>query len=148
FLTPRFVPSELVAVGYLQFFEQYAQSMSLWSPDSSAFAYPGMNEDGEEGIWIQSARPDRAAVLVAAGAFVAWSPVARGAPSRIASNFILTPQHHMLDAMEQQGAGEQECPDTGERHDPVDRTDRPKIASHHLDQGDAEDADGEQTRRL
>ncbi len=75
FLTPRFVPSELIAVGYLQFFEQYAQSMSLWSPDSSAFAYPGMNEDGEEGIWIQSARPDRAAVLVADGDFVAWSPV-------------------------------------------------------------------------
>ena len=49
--------------------------MSLWSPDSSAFAYPGMNEDGEEGIWIQSARPDRAAVLVADGDFVAWSPV-------------------------------------------------------------------------
>jgi dipeptidyl aminopeptidase/acylaminoacyl peptidase len=75
FLTPRFVPSELIALGYLQFFEQYAQSMSLWSPDSSAFAYPGMNEDGEEGIWIQSARPDRAAVLVADGDFVAWSPV-------------------------------------------------------------------------
>jgi WD40-like Beta Propeller Repeat len=75
FLTPRFVPSELIAVDYLQFFEQYAQSMSLWSPDSSAFAYPGMNEDGEEGIWIQSARPDREAVLVAEGDFVAWSPV-------------------------------------------------------------------------
>jgi len=75
FLTPRFVPSELIAVGYLQFFEQYAQSMSLWSPDSRAFAYPGVNEDGEEGIWIQSARPDRAPVLVAEGDFVAWSPV-------------------------------------------------------------------------
>jgi hypothetical protein len=74
FLTPRFVPSELIAVGYLQFFEQYAQSMSLWSPNSRAFAYPGMNEDGEEGIWIQSALPDRAAVLVADGDFVAWSP--------------------------------------------------------------------------
>ena len=75
FLTPRFVPSELIAVDYLQYFEQYAQSMSLWSPDSSAFAYPGTNEDGEEGIWIQSARADRAAVLVADGDFVAWSPV-------------------------------------------------------------------------
>jgi len=49
--------------------------MSLWSPDSRAFAYPGVNEDGEEGIWIQSARPDRAPVLVAEGDFVAWSPV-------------------------------------------------------------------------
>jgi hypothetical protein len=75
FLTPRFIPSELIAVGYLQFFEQYAQSMSLWSPDSSSFAYPGMSEDGERGIWIQSARLDRAPVLVAEGDFVAWSPV-------------------------------------------------------------------------
>jgi hypothetical protein len=74
FLTPPFVPSLLFAREYLQFFEQYAQSMSLWSPDGSAFAYPGMNEDGEEGIWIQSARPDRAPVLVADGDFVAWSP--------------------------------------------------------------------------
>jgi Tol biopolymer transport system component len=74
FLTPRFVPSLRLAREYLQFFEQYAQSMSLWSPDGSAFAYPGTSEDGEEGIWIQSARPGRAAVLVADGDFVAWSP--------------------------------------------------------------------------
>ena len=74
FVTPRFVPSLLFARDYLQFFEQYAQSISLWSPDGSAFAYPGMNEAGEEGIWIQSAQPDRAPVLVADGDFVAWSP--------------------------------------------------------------------------
>ena len=74
FVTPRFVPSQLIARDYLQFFEQYAQSMNLWSPDGSTFAYPGMNEAGEEGIWIQSARPDRAPVLVADGTFVAWSP--------------------------------------------------------------------------
>ena len=74
FLTRRFVPSMLIAGVYLRFFEQYAQSMSLWSPDGSAFAYPGTNEDGEEGIWVQSARPDRAPVLVADGDFVAWSP--------------------------------------------------------------------------
>jgi TolB protein len=74
FVTPRFAPSRLISVEYLQFFEQYAQSMRLWSPDSRAFAYPGTSEDGQEGIWIQSARPDRAPVLVAEGDFVAWSP--------------------------------------------------------------------------
>jgi len=74
FVTPRFALSQLISVEYLQFFEQYAQSMRLWSPDSRAFAYPGMSEDGQEGIWIQSARPDRAPVLVAEGDFVAWSP--------------------------------------------------------------------------
>jgi Tol biopolymer transport system component len=74
FLTPPFVPSLQFAREYLQFFEQYAQSMNLWSPDGSAFAYPGTNVDGEEGIWIQSARADREPVLVADGDFVAWSP--------------------------------------------------------------------------
>ena len=74
FTTPRFVPSLLIVGEYLPFFEQYAQSMSLWSPDGRAFAYPGTNEAGETGIWVQSARPDRAPVLVADGDFVAWSP--------------------------------------------------------------------------
>jgi TolB protein len=74
FLTPRFLPSPLMIDQYLPFFEQYAQSTSLWSPDGSAFAYPGTSEDGRTGIWIQSARSDRAPVLVAGGDFVAWSP--------------------------------------------------------------------------
>jgi TolB protein len=74
FVTPRIALSQLISVEYLQFFEQYAQSMRLWSPDSRAFAYPGTSEDGREGIWIQSARPDRAPILVAEGDFVAWSP--------------------------------------------------------------------------
>jgi TolB protein len=74
FVTQRIALSRLMSVEYLQFFEQYAQSMRLWSPDSRAFAYPGTSEDGQEGIWIQSARPDRAPVLVAEGDFVAWSP--------------------------------------------------------------------------
>src|SRR3712207_5962744 len=39
--TPRFVPSGLLEREYLPFFEQYAQSMTQWSPDSHAFAYAG-----------------------------------------------------------------------------------------------------------
>ena len=74
FTTPRFIPSQRMLDEYLPFFEQYAQSMSLWSPDGSAFAYPGMSENGDTGIWIQSARSDRAPVLIADGDFVAWSP--------------------------------------------------------------------------
>ena len=74
FRATRFLPSQVMIEQYFPFFEQYAQSMSLWSPDGSAFAYPGMNEDGEAGIWIQSARSDRAPVLVSDGTFVAWSP--------------------------------------------------------------------------
>ena len=74
FETQRIVPSLLMVDQYLPFFEQYAQSMSLWSPDSSAFAYAGFNEAGEAGIWVQEARSDRAPVLVSDGDFVAWSP--------------------------------------------------------------------------
>ena len=74
FTTPRFIPSQRMIDEYLPFFEQYAQSMSLWSPDGSAFAYPGMDENGDTGIWVQSARSDRAPVLVSDGDFVAWSP--------------------------------------------------------------------------
>jgi TolB protein len=74
FTTPRFIPSQRMIDEYLPFFEQYAQSMSLWSPDGSAFAYPGMSENGDTGIWIQSARSDRAPVLVSDGDLVAWSP--------------------------------------------------------------------------
>jgi WD40-like Beta Propeller Repeat len=74
FRTTRFVPSPLMVEEYFPFFEQYAQSMSLWSPDGKAFAYPGTSEDGDAGIWIQSARSDRAPVLVSDGDFVAWSP--------------------------------------------------------------------------
>jgi len=35
----------------LQFFDQYSQSLELWSPDSSAVVMAGA-VDGEEGIWI------------------------------------------------------------------------------------------------
>jgi len=74
FTTPRFVPSETFARDYLQFFEQYAQSMSLWAPDGSAFTYAGSNESGEAGVWIQSARAGIEPVLLTSGVFAAWSP--------------------------------------------------------------------------
>jgi TolB protein len=51
------LPSPTFAQEYLLFFDQYAQSMTLWAPDGSAFAYPGPNEAGEAGIWAQ--RPGR-----------------------------------------------------------------------------------------
>jgi TolB protein len=74
FETQRIVPSLLMVDQYLPFFEQYAQSMSPWSPDSQAFAYAGFNEQGEAGIWVQEARADRAPVIVSDGEFVSWSP--------------------------------------------------------------------------
>jgi Tol biopolymer transport system component len=70
----RFYPSQTFGRDYLPFFEQYAQSMSLWAPDGNAFAYAGVNEAGEDGVWVQSVRPPGAAVRVMAGSFATWSP--------------------------------------------------------------------------
>jgi TolB protein len=53
------------------FFPQYAQSVSFWAPDSSAFAYAGAVGD-EPGIWIQDLEGD-APTKVSDGTWVAWS---------------------------------------------------------------------------
>jgi Tol biopolymer transport system component len=74
FATARFVPTEVFTRDYLQFFEQYAQSMHLWAPDGSAFTYAGSNESGQTGVWVQVAREGVEPVLVSDGVFAAWSP--------------------------------------------------------------------------
>jgi Tol biopolymer transport system component len=74
FTTDRFTPSLEFSREYLRFFEQYAQSMSLWAPDGGAFVYAGSSEAGETGVWIQPASSDTAPVLVADGVFATWSP--------------------------------------------------------------------------
>ena len=75
FSTDRFVPSLELSRDYFQFFEQYAQSMTLWSPDGSAFVYAGEQaESGESGIWIQPATLGAAPVRVADGVVAFWSP--------------------------------------------------------------------------
>ena len=54
------------------FFDQYAQSISLWSPDGSAFAYPAL-VDGEPRILIQEL--SRASTTdIAGGVWVTWAP--------------------------------------------------------------------------
>ena len=54
----------------LPFFTQYALSVRLWSPDSSAFALAGAME-GRTGIWVQPlAGP---VMVVTEGTWVAWS---------------------------------------------------------------------------
>jgi hypothetical protein len=53
------------------FFDQYAQSISLWSPDGSAFAYPAL-VDGEARILVQPVE-EANPLDIAAGNWVAWS---------------------------------------------------------------------------
>lgn len=58
---------------YLPFFAQYAQSVTGWSPDSSAFAFAG-SIDRDQGIWIQLIDEIVEPQLVARGDFVTWGP--------------------------------------------------------------------------
>jgi hypothetical protein len=75
FSTDLFVPSLELSRDYFPFFEQYAQSMTLWSPDGLAFVYAGEQvESGESGVWIQPAAPRIAPVRVADGVVASWSP--------------------------------------------------------------------------
>jgi hypothetical protein len=55
----------------LQFFDQYSQSLQLWSPDSSAVVLVGA-VDGDQGIWVQSVESD-SPVKVFEGTWAAWS---------------------------------------------------------------------------
>jgi hypothetical protein len=68
-----FVPSPTFFRDFVPFFDQYAQSMTLWSPDGTRFAFPGLIGD-ERGIWVQHI-DGSAPVRVADGVFVTWSPV-------------------------------------------------------------------------
>lgn len=56
----------------LPFFEQYALSMQLWAPDSSAFAYPAQVSVGAR-IYVQDL-DGGAPQLVSDGTWVSWSP--------------------------------------------------------------------------
>ncbi|MDJ0496503.1 MAG: hypothetical protein QNJ89_01640 [Acidimicrobiia bacterium] len=66
----RFEPDPSFVRDFLPFFDQYAQSISLWSPDGTAFAFPGAI-NGEAGIWVQEL--GETPVRVSDGTWVAWS---------------------------------------------------------------------------
>ncbi len=70
----RFVPTATLATDYLPFWDQYAQSLTLWSPDGAAFAYAALEPDGDVGIWVQRVRDDASPRRVASGRFASWSP--------------------------------------------------------------------------
>jgi hypothetical protein len=73
---PPFLPSPTYLRDYVPFFGQYAQAMTLWSPDGGAFAFPGLIAD-RAGVWVQDVEEDEPTLAVEDGSVVAWSPVAR-----------------------------------------------------------------------
>ncbi len=74
FTGPPYRPTLIMARDYMPFFDQYAQSLTPWAPDGSAFAYAGRHESGSEGIWVQPAAPGIDPVRISGGRFVVWSP--------------------------------------------------------------------------
>lgn len=75
--TDVFALSREFSNAYLPFYDQYAQSVRLWSPDSTRFVFPGMSEDGDAGIWIHqipAAGTTARTAKVADGVIAFWSP--------------------------------------------------------------------------
>ena len=68
---PEFVPPPGFIRDVVPFFDQYAQSMTLWSPDGSAFAFAGAVGE-ETGVWRQDLEVGDP-VRIAGGTWVAWS---------------------------------------------------------------------------
>ncbi|MEX0985515.1 MAG: hypothetical protein WD096_10790 [Actinomycetota bacterium] len=71
-----FVATVGMQQGEVPFFSQFAQSATMWAPNSKAFAYAAELPDGTNAIWIQPVEADEAAYPVATGVGVSWSPVA------------------------------------------------------------------------
>ncbi|MEP6757903.1 MAG: hypothetical protein ABJB55_01760 [Actinomycetota bacterium] len=69
-----FLPSPTFLRDYVPFFDQYAQTITPWAPDGSAFAYAGL-QDGRAGIWVQPLDGPRR--LISDGGFVTWAPAPR-----------------------------------------------------------------------
>ncbi|HEX6147675.1 MAG TPA: hypothetical protein VF083_12935 [Acidimicrobiia bacterium] len=64
-------PHPLFTQEVLQFFDQYGQSLQLWSPDSTAFALPGAIGD-DTGVWVHTLGGGEP-VNVTDGSWVSWS---------------------------------------------------------------------------
>jgi TolB protein len=67
----RFSPDPNFFTDVVPFFDQYAQSISLWSADGSTIAFAG-TIDGQSGIWVQPL--DGEPTLVHGGTWVSWAP--------------------------------------------------------------------------
>jgi hypothetical protein len=77
-----FTPSQTFLEDVLPNFDSYARSMSLWSPDSSAFCFagscftattPGVAEV-QEGAWVQQLGHPSPVMVAEGVVHVAWSP--------------------------------------------------------------------------
>lgn len=69
-----FSPTQDFLYDYIRYFDQYAQSVSLWSPDSQTLLYAGLSESGLTGIWTLPVTSGSTAKRVSPGVLATWSP--------------------------------------------------------------------------
>jgi Tol biopolymer transport system component len=75
FLTERFTITPTFAGAYVPFFDQFAQSVTPWSPDSGSFVYAGTDAAGASGVFVQRAEPETPARRITDDGVIAfWSP--------------------------------------------------------------------------
>jgi len=70
---PTFLPSPTFWRDYVPFYGQFAQSMTLWSPDGTSFAFAGLIGE-RAGIWVQDLDAEEPTFVLDGGSVVAWSP--------------------------------------------------------------------------
>lgn len=69
-----FFPTAVFVENYLPFFDQYAQSHRIWSPDGKAFVFAGALPDGRSGVWVQDVAVGGEPRLLGPGVIASWSP--------------------------------------------------------------------------
>ena len=69
-----FTPTSTFLSNYLPFFDQYAQSHRIWSPESDALVFTGRLADGRSGVWVQEIAAEDAPRLLGPGLYASWSP--------------------------------------------------------------------------
>jgi dipeptidyl aminopeptidase/acylaminoacyl peptidase len=69
-----FVPTRTFGSAYLPFWDQYARSLSLWSPKGDAFVYAAAAGEGEPGRVMVQTIGGEPPIEVARGEFASWNP--------------------------------------------------------------------------
>jgi hypothetical protein len=64
-----FLPSPEFLRDYVPFYGQFAQTMTLWSPDAGSFAFAGLIGD-QAGVWVQDLDAAEPTFVVEGGASV------------------------------------------------------------------------------
>jgi TolB protein len=67
-------PTATFATDYLPFWDQYARSHNLWSPDGSSFVYTGTDVDGNPAVWVQVVGDGSEPRRLATGDVAFWAP--------------------------------------------------------------------------